>query len=590
MSKATNRLIQSKVESLRASLNTAKGIEALPDWCVRNLSSPIDPNQKFSFKHHEWQIQPMSDPSPIMSIRKSSQVGATQMVANLALGTAMLYPASNILYILPTQNFARKWAANRLSPIIKGSKLLSSRLNPEVSNLELKQLGDSFVHILGSQSEIISVPTLAVIVDELNFCNLQKVTTAQSRLTHNEEGKGRYITFSTPTLPDYGVDKEYSQGKQYQYLCKHDVCGKWVKIDPSHCLKVPGFDGTMYEWDKSFFEDETIRPKDAYYKCPSCKTPVTQENLIDPKKRQWVAEYPDREYSSYQVFPTDCAYYSPAPKLLEASKTYMRHADFLNFGCGVPVADPESIVMLDTLDRYAHRNPINYPSAVPMSSGELGNVAVGMDVGKMCHVVVIRNQGGNRYQVLHMERVPQAEARERYDSLLKGYKARKGVVDAMPDATLSRGCVEDAYHGQAFTAFFVRNPPKSSEEFSIDEVESIVKVPRTHMISTMVKALNTGKLSLPLRHDELTLYKQHLGKLRKVTRISDTTGEAIEAWVSSDSEDHYAMATLYALTAAKMMDVSTSQIVLPSASSLVTKAKQGENLQKDHPLRVQYPY
>lgn len=584
MSTNSKALLKNKIGSLRAAVSSASGIRSLPVWLEENTRSPSDPEKPYSFLHHEYQIQILGDTSENVYVQKSSQVGMSELSARMAIGVAALYPGSNIIYAMPTTTFAQKFAASRIHPIVKFSPLLNRLADRDVFSTSLMRIGSSHIHISGTQKPLISVPSRLLIIDEANFAGAH-VTTARSRLSHNAPGEGMWREFSTPTTPGRGVSAGFETGKQYHYLCRCEHCEQWFDDNPAEVLKIPGFDGALLEWDKTYLKDEKYKVEEAYIACPHCSKPVSRQNLIDPSRRQWVAKYPDREDASYQIFPTAVSFYNTPAKIVEASATYHRKADWVNFTLGLPFWDAETTVLTELVRKNGHTELL-VPDNAP--SDRYPRIAIGMDVGKESHLCVIALDGRQK-KIVHLEKIPQAVASERFVELVYKYRASAAIVDAMPDATLSRACVNNAVGAQVYASFFVRNPPKSSQMYSVDEAEGTIKIPRTLSFDLMVQELNKGKLLVPVRHQQTDTLLSHLGKLSRIQRVSDTTGEEVAAWVSSDSEDHYAFATLYAFTAAKMLDVTSAQIVLPSPSSLISKTKQGENLRPDRTLKV-YPY
>ena len=141
----------------------------------------------------------------------------------------------------------------------------------------------------------------------------------------------------------------------------------------------------------------------------------------------------------------------------------------------------------------------------------------------------------------------------------------------MPDLTVPKKLIETSDYGQVWACYFSRSIKGS--DFAEDEVQQLVSVARTAMISHMVKEINAGRFLFPRGFTETQLLISHLKKLRKVRRVSETTGERVEAWVSTDSEDHYAFALLYAYTALKMMEAGKLGEMIISPSQMVTKVK-----------------
>ena len=73
------------------------------------------------------------DPHPLVVIKKSAQVGLTELMVNLALWAADTGYAErgNALFLMPTQNQMDDFAQARFDRAIQDSSYLRARLQPE---------------------------------------------------------------------------------------------------------------------------------------------------------------------------------------------------------------------------------------------------------------------------------------------------------------------------------------------------------------------------------------------------------------------------------------------------------------------------
>ncbi|RLA58262.1 MAG: hypothetical protein DRQ89_15565, partial [Epsilonproteobacteria bacterium] len=159
-------------------------LRQIPKWLERNTKNPMDPDQKWNFKGHEYQREILADMSDEVVAQKCSQVGASELWIRLILAMLALSKSMTAIYVLPTSGFARKFSKARIDPVITQSHLLSDLINKDVDSSELKQLGNNFLYIAGSygQNAAISVPANALFQDEVDFCNQTTLTTFNSRL------------------------------------------------------------------------------------------------------------------------------------------------------------------------------------------------------------------------------------------------------------------------------------------------------------------------------------------------------------------------------------------------------------------------
>lgn len=541
---------------------------------VSNLRDPRNPLLPWSFKDHEYQIGIVTCEASHIAVRKSSQVGVSELSGRLILGLMSLLQGTHWIYSLQTTSYARKFMTARLNPTIEHSKLLSRMRHSDADSTELKRIGDSFLYLVGAQKtgQAISIPCRGVIRDEIDFCNQTALTSLLSRLTHNDPGEEILQDFSTPTLPDYGIDKEFKKGTRSVYMAWHEVCGQWVVVDPAFDLVLPGFDDSLLVLSKADLEDPLIKPEGAWVKCRHCNREITRANLANPSFRSWVPEFPDMRTHSFYVSPLDVPKYNTPEKILRGITGYRRTDDWINFGLGHAHLPTGTAVSPSALDRATRGR------TTQLSGYSHYGAVGGMDVGKTCHFVVMHEAGG-QYVVDWLERIRQTihadgtdEVSQRALEIIDQASLLKVVVDGGPDVTVPGRIIEGCLHHVAWASYFARQI-KGLDNYTLDEVEQIITIARTAMIDDLVKDINAGRFVFPVDSPETELLLAHLRKLRKVRRVSETTGEEIAAWISSDSEDHYAFALLYAYTAMKLLDSQYAYRMVVPASQFVGRVK-----------------
>lgn len=534
---------------------------------------PKNVREKWNFSGHEYQKQIANDTAPFVSVIKSSQVGVSQLFANVALALVSLHPGETFIYVLPTTSFARRFTNSRLNPIIDSSPLLKGLVDRNTDSTELKKFGNSFLFVVGAQkqSQAISIPAMGVITDEKDFCNPTILTTFRSRLTHTAPEKRVQVAFSTPTVPGLGISRDYDEGWGCVYMCLHEVCNKWTILDPIFDIQIPGFDGSLLTWSKQDLADPRIRPKDAWVKCQCCGRPVSRENLNNPEKRAWVAKRPSVEKHSYYVSPLDAAASSSPIDIVESVDNYNRQDDYLNFGLGVPFQSSENSVTSEAIENSCSG------LLVRPSKNCMYGTGLGMDVGKVSHLTVMKPEG-NKYRVIWAEKLKQKIRADGQDETteiavqrINEYGAARAVVDAMPDITVPSKIIQRSMYAQSWACYFVRTI-KGMEVFSLNEEEQFVNVARTEAIDSFVKSFNGGRIILPRDSGELTGIKQHLGRLKRIRRVSETTGEEVVAWVSTSDQDHWFFSLLYAYISCQMFSAGAAA-VYPIASRLISKIK-----------------
>ena len=571
-------LLQARMDRLRVSVRRNVGRASIPEWIVENTRHPLDPTKNWTFKDHEYQIEILKSEAEYTSVIKAAQTGMSETSIRLTLALASLYQSTNWMYILPSLIFARRFATTRFDPVIEHSPQLSRDISKDVDSSELKRLANSFIYFAGAQHarQSISVPAKGLVMDELDFCSQAVLTSFYSRLGHNKEGTSIVTRFSTPTLPGYGISKLHEEGSMGVYMVWHDACSQWVVVNPLTDIKLPGWeDETLVRFSKKDLDDPRLRIDDSFVECPHCKRRIALENLADPAKRAWVHHHPNRDKKSFYVSPLDVPVINTPPKILRGVENYARHADWVNFGLGIAYQDAENSVAIDAVERSAV-----VPSVFPSSGAAMGSV-IGSDVGKISHMLVGR-RNGNYLDIIWAERIKQdgeGNLVKTWKERMAQYGAWRTVVDAGPDITSPKQLIaESAYH-QAWACYFTKGSKKALEDYTEDEATQIVSAARTRIIDETVKMLNSGEIRLLGNHPEMNTIKKHFKTMKRVDRISETTGEKIEHWTSTSTENHYFFSLVYLVIADSMVQDGVSAIPIP-VSAMMRKVPVGANHRK----------
>ena len=525
----------------------------IPQWLERNTRNPLDPDVSWNFKGHEYQMDILADMSDEVVARKCSQVGASELWVRLMLAMLGLSKSITIIYVLPTTGFARKFSKGRIDPVIQKSPVLKDLVNREVDSSELKQLGNNFLYIAGSygQNSAISVPAQGLFQDEVDFCNQTTLTTFNSRLGHNKPGEYYKRSFSTPTVEKFGIDSMYQDSSKGHYTVKCDNCRDQVAPDYMEDVEIPGFDGNLFTFEKEDLNNPDVMIDEAFIRCPNCRAPISWANILNPKKRVWVHEHPDRLCHGYQIIPIDVPEVNPISRTLRQITEYERKKDWVNFKVGYPYSDAETSFLREALEMYCTHLSVSKPEDGEEVS--LANRTVfGLDVGKTSWFTVIAMIEGEA-RCIYYERIRQDGDNylgRRVMFLMKVFGCMKGVVDAGPDISVSKYLVEKNPEGKVWACYYVRQQRGTLENYKLNEAEGIVNASRTDCFDAMAKRYNSGKSTLT-KSTETETVKKHLAAMKRVDQTNDQ-GDVISSWISTD-EDHYAHSLNYAHIALDMV-------------------------------------
>lgn len=541
------------LERIRSQTTDKFTVNQIPAWICKHTTINGNP---YSFKDHEYQEKILSDVSKDVIIRKCSQVGLTEASIRQALALCGIQPYYTVIYTLPTATFAANVMTTRVDPVITTSTYLSDLIDKATDNAGVKQLGDSFLYMKGSASgnAPISIPADHLIHDEIDFSDLGIIEMYQSRLTHSQHK--RKTKLSTPTQPGFGIDAEFLESRRHFNMVRCCGCSHYFVPDYYKHVKIPGYTGNLEEVTKRKLSQ--IRWDEAAVICPNCgKAPSLQlEN------REWVCENPTENYvaAGYQVSPFDAPNIITPAYLVEASTKYSRRSQFMNFNLGLPMADSESTLMEDELRA----------AIVDRVETVRGSFVMGLDMGIQCHIVIAQVLHDGTLLIVHCEQIHHSQVVARRQELARKYWPRMTVVDAMPYAeTVYRMQEQDM---NLFASFYVNKKTIATHAVADKEEDKDkaalelrqVNINKNKALDAMMNNLRQGYIK-KLRDEHTD--DLWVTQMQDMKRIQTYTAEQELEYVwrkSKEGNDHFHHATLYAATAAQMLGVSHSRIVLPA--------------------------
>ncbi len=96
-----------------------------------------------SFKGREYQERILKSEAPTIVVKKCSQVGISELMLMRNLALMDILNGFKIIHTLPTALFAQKVMKTRVDPLLASSPKLQSKLNKNLDNASVKQIGDA---------------------------------------------------------------------------------------------------------------------------------------------------------------------------------------------------------------------------------------------------------------------------------------------------------------------------------------------------------------------------------------------------------------------------------------------------------------
>ncbi|MFC1573213.1 phage terminase large subunit family protein [Candidatus Eisenbacteria bacterium] len=488
--------------------------DPLAEWAVQRIRLEGRP---FRFEGHEYLRAIYDDVSPHVVLSKAAQVGGTVWALLRSIHACL--SGLSVLYLFPTRSDVIDFSKSRVGPLLADNAFLA-RMMSDTDTAGLKRIGEAFLYLRGMQSTVglKSVPADMLVFDELDEAPPNAKAMAMERLAHSDYK--RIVELSNPSLPDYGIDEMFVKSDQRHWTLKCPACGRWT-------APVKAFPTKLGE------QVEIIRPREDgshYLACPEC------EAELDLAAGEWVADFPDRSIHGYRISQLFSSKVDPGEILTEYRTT--RFPDrFFNLKIGIPWADLERRLDAATVLALCGDD-------LMLEKAESGSFAMGVDTGKLLHVVILQNTRRDEpHRLVHL-----AVCRdfEELDSLMKTFRVSRCVIDGLPETHATRAFA-NRHGSRVFLCFFnetQRGTPKWNED------EHIVQINRTEALDASRAAVREKKLVLPRQAPLVEKFAHHMASDAKVLDEDEATGIKKYRYIKT-GENHFSLACTYALLAGK---------------------------------------
>jgi len=521
----------------RARAAGSRGLDLLT-WTLANRRN-LGPNKPFELVNHPFLVDVYQERAREAVFCKAGQVGLSEYAISYALHACDQRRAT-CLYVFPTDKHVSDFSAARIGPAMEASEYLDSIVieggaaggKRGADRVLLKRVRDNFVYFRGAKvdaegnaPQLKSVDGDCLILDEVDEMDPRAPEIAKKRLGHSEIAEERWI--STPTYNGVGIHAKYQASDQREWHVQCGGCGEW---QPMTISQVVG------EWD------DLGRPVAwngqaegrAFVACRKCGREIDR---LGPGR--WVALYPDRDLVGYHVTKM----FSQQINLLAVVRTLQKtdetaRKECFNQDLGEPYTPKGGQLINDDLDacrrEYGHA-PVKI---------EHGETVMGVDVGKLLHVVVrgpADPETGERAQ----RWAGDISGFDDLTPLMRRYGVRTVVIDALPETRKAREFQSAHPPKTVWLAYYVtqRIGTKRAEPVQWDIGEGIVNLDRTRTLDETLAGFYSQTSTLPLNARDITDYYTHLTALVRVLEDAPN-GQRVARYVNN-GPDHLAHAENY---------------------------------------------
>lgn len=516
-------------------------------WCKdkRSLKGrPMDFVGEKLTQKRPFLIQPLDDTSVYKGYQKARQVGVSEISVTEALWFMDTKKHTKVCYTLPSGRQVQDFSNTRVVPAIDESEYL--KLNKgEIQNVNLKQIGDSFLFLRSGATERLGegIDADVTFFDELDRMSPRIKVAFEESLGGSSFGWMRDI--STPSVPNFGVNIGWEKSKQYFWYIKCSHCGTRQQL--------------------TWLPDEEFNSKSSIavnlvgvhiYACKHCDRELRESDRFDG---EYVAKYPTREPSFYQMSQLMAPWIS-AEQLFRKQDDYPFKQLFFNYCLGMPYLGDNILVTESMIvNALSTDMRITYPLwETPIAQ----RVAIGVDWGDKSYAVVGVPIKG-KIAIIDLMEIDDPDPDQhpiQVSKLIQKYDADIIVCDAGYGRDRNAKLLK--WHPEKIFSCFYPSMERGSKIFEPQwqEEASKVSIDRTNSLKLSLGYFRSKDIIVARNLDQKLLEKftKHCVNLVSVKDIDDKSGEVSEI-IANMGADHYGHAMNYMVTAmAKLNDLPKS--------------------------------
>lgn len=495
----------------------------------------------FTFHHHQYQIDPIADQYKRTCDMKGTQGGFTEVFVLRSLHGMIFgrYP-KGVLYLFPTNDDVNDFSKSRFQPLISANRYAIGRYVKSTDTAALKKIHDGFLYLRGARlsqivkdehkesSKLRSIPVDCVVYDEYDLMDDDVRAKAFGRMGHSRVQEEHFL--SNPTVPDYGIGKMFYEESDQRHWFRRCTCGEWTSAELSfpECVKIRN-NGT------------------GYIGCIKCG----KELLIYPGEgmAEWVAAYPDRsdKMVGRRWSKLTSIFHDPADILERfVNPPGGNLGDVCRLDLGIPYIAAE--------DRLRQAEVLSCCGYSPSLASHKGPCAMGIDVGKMKHVLIGARTGKDKYEIY--KRIVLSNWNDIHD-IARKFNVKSAVVDIRPYEDSAR----DFQAKEPYKVWLCEYKETTPQGTNYNVHTGIVSVNRTEICDATHRLITEeGRLTLPRLDDNMKEFAKQVCASYKVLEENKKTKVSVYRYknAGADHDRHALNYFLLAASGGKVAKVASS--------------------------------
>jgi hypothetical protein len=501
-------------DRLLSSIDTRFGGTAQSTDIITWAEELLLDGRPFSLSGHEYQCDMLKETAPRQVFLKGAQVGITSITMLKTLfGLLNSLYSQGVLYLFPSRGDVQDFGRGRFNPLINDNFEIAKFVQ-DTDAQTIKRIGKSMLYMRGarstakvggmkrSASALKSIPVDRVVFDERDEMADDMVDLALERMSHSSIKEEVHL--STPTIPDYGVDKLFQQSDQRHWFIKCPKCGG------DTCLELE-FPGCLEETS----DGQVIRL------CQRCKN-----SEIHPKDGRWVPLHPDKEKDlvGWRISQLNSMFVDPGKILsLYRSPPNGNLTEVMNSKLAQAHIAAENRLTVSEVLELCGEGPIATEDKDPCY--------MGVDVGKLLHVVIGKRHREKAGQIVYIGIV---ESFNDLNSLMKRFRIVRAVIDALPETRKAREFA-DQHPGKVFLCYYQEHQKGG---YRWNEKELTVSANRTEALDASHAELAQEQVFLPAECEVIHEFARQCANIARVLQTDPETGSSRYVYLKT-GEDHY---------------------------------------------------
>lgn len=521
----------------------------LPLWIALNHHrNTSDQRMQFGYGH-ELFLPIYMDKAPVKVFKKCVQIGISEYLICTVM--AHLHLGSSVLYTLPTVELRNTFVANRIDPLLLSVPFYRDGVQKSKGDSDargLKHIWQGSAKFVGTNSPVSFLEYMAdyLVIDEKDASNLKLLVKADDRQQHSIL-KAK-TTVANPTLPNFGIDVDWSESDQKLWYVPCPHCGQMQFIG--------WFTHVVREIDEGRYE-----PRCAEYVTRAGKKIVTEAFPVCEYCEKWLNRraygewipQADSDISGYHLTNVYNNYVTLAQlcndfdRALFDTTLYER---FVNSQLGETFRAPGSSLTKEILDKHSRSDYIMRPPVIVDDDKAEVKLLITAGVDVNFPQLNVRISIWPKPDVRKAIFIGTVHGFTELNILLDKYRVDFVCIDIAPERNKVTDWIKEGHNRWAISYPTRTAKFDNREGWRVDNDSKIITVERTRWIDKMIAAIYTGCNLLPKNYasiEDNTYLEQIEAPVR---RIDEEKYPPVAYWDCPPSKaDHFFHTEVYDLIA-----------------------------------------